>query len=100
MNESGDSDTLDSILKRTQERTADRLDQRMQEASKIKAQEEWASQQRLEKMWLLEKERQHKIAAMQAEKQRQEQMLVRYVFIGAAVIVVVVIVLTIVLVQL
>jgi len=93
MSEPRDSDTLDSILKRAQERTADRLDQRMQEAGGIKAQEESASQRRLEEMWMREHERQRQIAQSQAEQRRQEQMLVRYVLIGAAIIVVIVIVL-------
>src|SRR3990170_2602718 len=94
-----DPDMLDSILDRAQKRTADRLDHLRHEADKIKAQEETASQRRLEEMWMREHERQRAIADDQAEQRRQEQMLVRYVLIGAAIVVLIVVLLTLMLSQ-
>jgi len=92
-----DRDLLDSLIERAQERTSDRLDRRMHEAERLKAQEETSSQRRLEQMWLGEHERQRALAQSQAEQRRQEQMLVRYVLIAAALIVLIIIVLTVVL---
>jgi CHASE3 domain sensor protein len=90
-----DADLLDDLIKRAQEGTADHLDRRMREAEKIKRQEEQASQRRLEEMWEKEHERQREIAEAQAETRRQEQMLVRYVLIGAAIVILIVLLLTI-----
>jgi ferric-dicitrate binding protein FerR (iron transport regulator) len=95
-----DSDLLNSLIDRMQEGMADRLDRQMYEAERIKAQEEAASQSRLEEMWMREHERQRAIAEAKAEQRRQEQMLVRYALIGVAIIILVVIVLALVLSQL
>jgi len=92
-----DPDVLDSIINRTQKRTADRLEQQMQEAGKIKAREQAASDRRLEDMWLREHERQRALAQTRAEQRRQEQKIVRYVLLGAAIFVVVVVLLGMVL---
>jgi hypothetical protein len=92
-----DPDVLDSIINRTQKRTVDRLEQQMQEAGKIKAREQAASDRRLEDMWLREHERQRALAQTRAEQRRQEQKIVRYVLLGAAIFVVVVVLLGMVL---
>ena len=92
-----DRDLLDSLIERAQEGTSDRLDRRMHEAERLKAQEEASSQRRLEQMWLGEHERQRGLAQSQSEQRRQEQMLVRYVLIAAAIVVMIIIVLTVVL---
>lgn len=92
-----DADLLDSLLKRAQERAADRLERQMHEAESLKANEEESSQRRLEEMWLREHGRQRAIAESQAEQRRQEQMLVRYVLVAAAIFIVIIIVLVTVL---
>ena len=51
-------------------------------------------------MWTREHERQQAIAADRAEQRHQEQMLVRYVLIGAVIFILVIIVLTIIIGQL
>ena len=66
-----DTDILDSLIKRHQERTADHLDRRMREAQGIKATEEESSQHRLEAMWERESQRQREIAAAAAEQKRR-----------------------------
>jgi hypothetical protein len=92
-----DPDLLDSLIGRAQESAADRLDRQMRESPEIKAQEEAASQSRLEQMWMQEHARQQAIARQQAEQRRQEQMLVRYVIIGAVILVLIVIAVTLLL---
>jgi hypothetical protein len=87
-----DPDLLDSLIGRAQESAADRLDRQMRESPEIKAREEADSQDRLEKMWMQEHERQRAIARQQAEQRRQEQMLVRYVLVGAAIFLLIIIV--------
>lgn len=72
---------LEEIVERLQEKTAGRLERQMRESVDIKVQEEADSQRRLEEMWLQEHERQQAIATAKAEQQRQEQLLVRSVFI-------------------
>lgn len=96
MSEPG-SDLLDSLIKRMQEGTADRLERQRQEAGELKTREELDSARRLEEMWMQEYERQRAIADAQVEQRRQEQLLVRYVLIGAAVIILVLVALTVVL---
>jgi hypothetical protein len=90
-----DSDLLDALIKRMQEGTADRLDRQRQEAGGLKTQEEMDSERRLEEMWMREYERQRVITDAQMEQRRQEQLLVRYVLIGAAVIILILIILTV-----
>ena len=92
-----DSDLLDALIKRMQEGTADRLDRQRQEAGGLKIQEEMDSERRMEEMWMREYERQRAITDAQVEQRRQEQLLVRYVLIGAAVIILVLIIVTVVL---
>jgi hypothetical protein len=91
-----DPDLLDSLIGRLQEKADDRLEQKMQEAREVKQQEELASQRRLEEMWIREHERQRAIATEQAEQRRQEQMLVRYALIGAAIVILIVVILALV----
>ena len=92
-----DPDLLDSLLGRMQKETSGRLEQQMQEAKEIKEQEELASERRLEDMWIREHERQRAIAAEQAEQRRQEQMLIRYALIGAAIVILIIVILALVL---
>ena len=92
-----DSDLLDSLIKRMQEGTADRLERQREGAGELKRREEMDSERRLEAMWMQEYERQRAIADAQAEQRRQEQLLVRYVLIGAAVVILVLVILTVVL---
>jgi hypothetical protein len=92
-----DSDLLDSLIKRMQEGTTDRLERQRQEAGELKEREELDSARRLEEMWMREYERQQALADAQVEQRRQEQLLVRYVLIGAAIIILVLVVLTVVL---
>ena len=92
-----DPDLLDSLIKRMQEGTTDRLERQRQEAGEIKEREEMDSARRLEEMWMREYERQRAIADTQIEQRRQEQLLVRYVLIGAAVVILILVVLTVVL---
>lgn len=92
-----DPDLLDSLIERHQGSTADHLERRMRAAHEIKTEEETASQRRLEEMWMREHARQQAIADSQAEKRRQERLLVRYVLFGAAVIILLIVVLAIVL---
>jgi hypothetical protein len=92
-----DPDLLDSLLGRMQEETSGRLEQQMQEAKEIKQQEELASERRLEDMWIREHERQRAIAAEQAEQRRQEQMLIRYALIGAAIVILIIVILALIL---
>jgi hypothetical protein len=90
-----DPDLLGSLIERARETTSDRLDRRMREAHEIKAQEEASSQSRLEKMWTREHERQRAITDSEVEQRHQEQMLVRYVLVGAAAVILIIIVLTV-----
>ena len=92
-----DPDLLDSLLGRIQEKTSGRLEQQMQEAKEIKEREELASERRLEDMWMQEHERQRAIAVEQAEQRRQEQMLIRYALIGAAIVILIIVILALVL---
>jgi hypothetical protein len=97
--EDQDSDLLDSILRRAQEGTADRLNEQMRHAGSIKSQEELASKGRLEQMWVEEHKRQRSIAAAQAEQRRQEQRLVRLILVAAVVVVVIILLLAFILSQ-
>jgi ribosomal protein L40E len=88
---------LETVVERAQIRTADRLVRQMHEAGDIKAQEEAASQRRLEEMWEREYERQQTIAEAQAEQKRQEMLLMRLALIGVALFIVILIVVVLVL---
>lgn len=92
-----ESDFVDSLIERHQEDTADHLNRRMREAQGLKAAEEASSQRRLEAMWAQENERQRVLAKAKAEQQAREKRLLRYVFVGAAVIIIAVIILSVVL---
>ena len=92
-----DPDLVNSLIERMQKGTADQLDERMRDAGQIKSEEETASQRRLEEMWVREHARQQSITEAQAEQKRQEQMLLRGVLIGVAVLIVVAIVLVVLL---
>jgi hypothetical protein len=94
------SDLLNDLLDRMQTGTADELDRRMRESPEIKIQEESASQQRLEEMWMKEYERQQAVAASQAQQKRQEEKLIRYALIGAALVILIAIILVLILDQL
>lgn len=83
------SDLLDDLINRMQTGTGGELDRRMRESPEIKVQEESASQRRLEQMWMKEYERQQAVAESQAEQKRQEEKLIRYALIGAAVVILV-----------
>jgi hypothetical protein len=67
----------------------------MRGAPEIKAQEEAASERRLEQMWHREYERQRALADEQAETKRREKRLVRAVLVIAALIILIIIVATI-----
>lgn len=86
---------LDSLIKRAQERAADRLERQMRDSQQIKSEEDAASQRRLEEMWIREHERQRAVAESKAEQQRQEQALVRYVLIAVAIAIIIVIALAV-----
>jgi hypothetical protein len=94
------SDLLDDLISRMQTGTADELDRRMRESPEIKVQEESASQRRLEQMWMKEYERQQAVAESQAEQKRQEEKLIRYALIGAAVVILIAIALVLLINQL
>jgi ribosomal protein L40E len=88
---------LETVVERVQMRTADRLDRQMRDAGDIKAQEEAASQRRLEEMWEREYERQQAIAEAQIEQKRQEMLLMRLAFAGVALFILILIVAVLVL---
>jgi hypothetical protein len=97
MPEEPEPDLLDSLIERAQEGTAEHLDRRMRESDSIKRQEEQASQRRLEHMWVVEHERQRSLEDARDEQKRQEQMLMRFALVGAAIVILVIIVLTLIL---
>ena len=96
-NSDSDPDLVNSLIERMQKGTADQLDERMRDAGQIKSEEETASQRRLEEMWVREHARQQAVAEAQAQQKRQEQMLLRGVFIGVAVLIVAAIILVVLL---
>jgi predicted nucleic acid-binding Zn ribbon protein len=97
MPEEPEPDLLDSLIERAQEGTAEHLERRMRESDSIKRQEEQASQRRLEHMWAVEHERQRSLEDARDEQKRQEQMLMRFALVGAAIVILVIIVLTLIL---
>jgi hypothetical protein len=97
MPEEPEPDLLDSLIERAQEGTAEHLERRMRESDSIKRQEEQASQRRLEHMWAVEHERQRSLEDARDEQRRQEQMLMRFALVGAAIVILVIIVLTLIL---
>ena len=85
-----DSDLLDRLIQRLQERTSDRLDRQMHDADEIKTLEQESSQRRLDEMWTREHERQRAIAEAQAKQRQKESRLVRWVLLTAALLIAIV----------
>jgi hypothetical protein len=85
-----DSDLLDRLLQRLQEKTSDRLDRQMRDADEIKTLEQESSQRRLDEMWTLERARQQAISEAQAKQRQHERTIVRWVLVTAAVLIAIV----------
>ena len=84
-------DVVDAMLARVTRRPADQQRRVREEAARVKAQEEAASQDRLAEMWTAEKRRREALAQAQAERNRQQRTIVT-VTVAIVVIVVVVII--------
>jgi len=92
-----DPDLVNALIERMQKGTADQLDEHMRDAGQVKSEEEAASQRRLEEMWMHEHARQQAITQARVEQKRQEQMLLRGVFIGVIVLILVTVLLVVLL---
>lgn len=77
---------LEEVAARERIRTSDRFTRRAESIVDVKAQDTAASQQRLERLWEQERERQADIAARQAKQKQQERQLITNVLIVAGVI--------------
>lgn len=75
------------LQSRLQTTTRERLEQVRAEAARLKEESEAASQKRLREWWALEEERQRALAAAQAERDRQERMLLTGALVFAAVVI-------------
>jgi len=74
------------LQSRLQTTTRERLEQIRAEAARLKAESEAASQERLRRWWA-EEERRRALAAAQAERDRQERMLLTGALVFAAVVI-------------
>lgn len=87
-------DLVDRIVEREQIRTGDRFTRMAEGISDIKAQEETASQQRMERFWEEEHRRREAIAERQARLwQQQRQMVIGVAAIGIVILVVFIVIL-------
>lgn len=75
------------LQSRLQTTTRERLEQVRAEAARLKEESEAASQKRLREWWALEEERRRALAAAQAERDRQERMLLTGALVFAAVVI-------------
>ena len=79
---------LEALLTRATGATADWLQQQRDAAPAIKAQEEAASQARLAKMWAAEERRREELGRAQAERDRQQKIIVTITIAIAALLVI------------
>ena len=77
---------LGEIGARERIRTSDRFTRRAEGIADVKAQDAAAAQQRMDRLWEQERERQAQIAARQATQKQQERQLIINVLIVAGVI--------------
>jgi len=83
---------LEALFARATGATADWLQQQRDAAPAIKAQEEAASQARLAKMWAAEERRREELARAQAERDRQQGIIVAVTVAIVALLVIAVII--------
>jgi DNA-directed RNA polymerase subunit M/transcription elongation factor TFIIS len=87
---------VDNIMERHQLQRIDRFTRRAVGMADLKASEAAASQQRMQKFWDEDRQRQNKLAAQLGERQRQERQLLTRIIIAAIVLVVIMVVILVV----
>ncbi|MBC7226146.1 MAG: zinc ribbon domain-containing protein [Thermoflexales bacterium] len=80
-------DLVGLILQSRLQTTRERLEQVRAEAARLKEESEAASQERLRRWWAEEEERRRALAAAQAERDRQERMLLTGALVFAAIVI-------------